>query len=491
MSDYKKTQTSEMETDPELNLDTGDENVPLSEQLQLDDDLPEDEEFLPPEEENQARELNVGVIIGVAFILIIVIILIVMIAGSATKKKKQEESELDKAGYKTVIDFNRVAPNNTVLEPQGEGIAVSDGDEALDDEETDIDEILNTLPPEFQFDSQPAQVQGTAPVSPVGSYKSSSTSDRPDTRNSKSKRKIDNVFGSEPDMPDRNQDILSSVFDGTYDEKYGSAAQPRQSYFSGSPSGSYGNGLSKEDYISRQLQMMQQAQSGNQSVQQTIQNNRENFFNANAGAVSGQYLSYSSLWDGTIISGALVTAINTDNPGTVIARVTENVYSSYDHSFLLIPEGSLLFATYNSSVSYGQNKVQVAWNLLIRPDGYRVTLGNMPGVSTQGFSGYEGRVSNHPWQTMKALGMVALYSVIQTEFSRNIKSSENEYIQNAMTDVYTQTSELGNKIIDRALDIKPTITIKEGTEIKLITNIPLELPPVQLYPVTRKYQRTK
>ena len=158
---------------------------------------------------------------------------------------------------------------------------------------------------------------------------------------------------------------------------------------------------------------------------------------------------------------------------------------------LLIPEGSLLFATYNSSVSYGQNKVQVAWNLLIRPDGYRVTLGNMPGVSTQGFSGYEGKVSNHPWQTMKALGMVALYSVIQTEFSRNIKSSENEYIQNAMTDVYTQTSELGNKIIDRALDIKPTITIKEGTEIKLITNVPLELPPVQLYPVTRKYQRTK
>ena len=189
----------------------------------------------------------------------------------------------------------------------------------------------------------------------------------------------------------------------------------------------------------------------------------------------------------------LVTQIDvdTDNPGVVIARVTENVYSSQDHSYLLIPEGSLLMATYNSSVSYGQNKVQVAWNLLIRPDNYRVQLGNMNGVNAQGASGYKGSVSNHPFETLKALGMVAVYSILQTEMTNDINSQNNEYLKNAMTDVYAESSKLGNKMVDRALDIKPTIKIKEGTEIKLITNVPMELPPVEVNQATQKYVRTR
>ena len=101
------------------------------------------------------------------------------------------------------------------------------------------------------------------------------------------------------------------------------------------------------------------------------------------------------------------------------------------------------------------------------------------------------RVSNHPFETLKALGLVAVFSVIQTEITSNIKTSSNEYVQNAMADTYSEASKLGGKILDKALDIKPTITIKPGTEIKLITNIPLELPPVKITPVTRKYIRTR
>ena len=197
------------------------------------------------------------------------------------------------------------------------------------------------------------------------------------------------------------------------------------------------------------------------------------------------------MWDGTIITGALVTAVNTDNPGVIIARVTENGYSSYDSSFLLVPEGTLLYATYNSSVSYGQNRVQIAWNLLIRPDGYRMELGNMNGVDAQGQSGTKGRVTNHPFETLKALGLVAVFSIIQTEITKDIETQNNEYLQNSMSDVYAEASKLGNKIVDRALNIKPTITIKQGTQIKFITNTPLELPPVKVNQVNRKYVRTR
>ena len=60
-----------------------------------------------------------------------------------------------------------------------------------------------------------------------------------------------------------------------------------------------------------------------------------------------------------------------------------------------------------------------------------------------------------------------------------------------MTDVYSEASKMGNKILGKALDIKPTIRIKEGTKIKLITNTPLELPPVEMTNATQKYVRKK
>ena len=115
----------------------------------------------------------------------------------------------------------------------------------------------------------------------------------------------------------------------------------------------------------------------------------------------------------------------------------------------------------------------------------------MNGVNAQGASGYRGSVSNHPFETLKALGMIAMFSIIQTEISNDINSQNNEYLKNSMTDVYAEASKMGNKILNKALDIKPTIKIKEGTEIKLITNTPLELPPVEIPVAQERYVRTR
>lgn len=455
-----------------------------TETTDLKDEIESDEEELPPpEDENEAREINVGNILAVIFIAVAVILVIVMIAGGKKSKKKSAEKELDKAGSKYEFDFKEKTAES---KPEIPAPDFGNDAESQPPDKDNVDDILATLPENLQPSAQSAPSQ--APVAPVGSRGySSSKSDRPDTRNSKSPRKIDGIKGQA--SPDTNQNIVSAVLNGNFTPSSSSSSNQR---------------MSKEEYIAQMMKQTQNIQSqmyggsgsfGSQESQSeaaAYQQNKEQFYSNGAGTGgSGQFMSYNSLWDGTVISGALVTAINTDNPGVVIARVTENVYSSYDHSFLLIPEGSLLYATYNSSVSYGQNKVQVAWNLLIRPDGYRIVLGNMNGVNAQGESGYKGSVNNHPFETLKALGMIAVYSMIQTEITNDINSQDNEYLQNAMTDVYTQSAKIGNKIIDRALDIKPTITIKAGTEIKLITNTPLELPPVQINKVTRKYVRTR
>lgn len=482
----KKEEQEALDSTQENSSDTSFDSTLDAEEVDLNQEVnSEEEELLPPEEEkNEAKEINVGMILGLIFIGVALIIMLLMLFTSKKSKKKADQKELDKAGSKYEIEFKGKAPELpkeiSVEEKNDENVKVTD---------ENVDEILKNLPPEFQPPSQNQYQSGTAPVRAVGA--GNYQSDRPDTRNSRSPRKIEGLKGQA--SPDTNRQIVSAAVNGGYN------ATPYGSYNSVPPQSAAGS-MTKEEYITKMMNQSQAiknqlyggAGNGGSNQMAAYQQNKEQFYSNGYGeSNNGQFLSYNSLWDGTVISGALITAINTDNPGVVIARVTENVYSSYDHSFLLIPEGSLLYATYNSSVSYGQNKVQVAWNLLIRPDGFRIILGNMNGVNAQGESGYKGRVNNHPFETLKALGIVAMYSVIQTEINKDIKSENNEYVKNAMSDVYSEASKIGNKIVDRALDIKPTIRVKAGTEIKLITNTPLELPPVQVNQVTRKYVRTK
>lgn len=442
--------------------------------IDLKDEVDSEEtETLPPEENSngEEKELNVGNIIAIALIVIIVIIFIFVLSSGKKKKKADENSELDKSGSKTEINFR--------IEEKQPPKEISNLLEEENDTETEknVDDILNSLPPELQLNPQPPA--GQAPVAPIGSSTVSNNyiSDRPDTKNSKSARKIEGIKGQ--NYTSNSNSMIADVFNG----RQINPSQPYQSL-----------PADKNDYIAQQMEAIQKLQSNYYNNQNgtDFYSNRESFFQrqANQGG-TGNYMPYNSLWDGTIIPAALITAINTDNPGIVIARVTENVWSSYDQSLLLIPSGSILFATYNSSINYGQNRVQVAWELLIRPDGYRIQLGNMNGVDLRGMSGYKGFVNNHPFDTLKALGLVAVFSVIQTEITGSINSANNEYTQNAMNSVYAEASKMGNKILDKALDIQPTITIKEGTEIKIITNMPLELPPVEIPQVTEKYVRHK
>lgn len=251
---------------------------------------------------------------------------------------------------------------------------------------------------------------------------------------------------------------------------------------------------SKNVYTPNSLQNNVSAYLANQSTtsydKQNNQTGKQNFLEKNRGTAGAyQWNSDFSLWKGTVISAVLDTGINTNLPGEVIATVTENIYSSNNGNYILIPQGSRLYADYNSSISYGQNRVQVVWNTLIRPDGLEVSLGSTNGVDKYGYSGYAGKVNSHPFEYAKALGLIAMFSILDTKANNTIETQDNMYAQNALSEAYSTSKRITEKIIDRALDIQPTITIPAGEEIKLITNITMELPPLDPIPVEEKYRR--
>ena len=101
---------------------------------------------------------------------------------------------------------------------------------------------------------------------------------------------------------------------------------------------------------------------------QNNQSDKQSFYDPGAagGNITGSFLGDNLLWIGTIIPAVLETAVNTGLPGSVITRVSENIYDSRTGSKLLLPQGTILSAKYNSSVSYAQRRVQIVWDVLIR-----------------------------------------------------------------------------------------------------------------------------
>ena len=177
---------------------------------------------------------------------------------------------------------------------------------------------------------------------------------------------------------------------------------------------------------------------------------------------------------GTVIPASLVTGLNSDLPGQVIAQVTENVYDTPTGQHLLIPQGARLLGRYDSAIAYGQSRALMVWTRIIMPDGSSITIENLPGVDLSGYAGVEDRVDNHTWKIFQAAILSSVLS-IGAELGRD--SNDDEIVQ-ALRDGGQRTlNQAGQRIVDRQLNVQPTITVRPGWRLRVIVNKDLVLQP--------------
>ena len=208
------------------------------------------------------------------------------------------------------------------------------------------------------------------------------------------------------------------------------------------------------------------------------------------GSVSGHFLQDNILWVGTVIPAVLVTAINTDLPGNVLARVTQNIYDSRTGNKLLVPQGTLLYAQYNNSVSYQQRRVQIVWDILIRPDGYMVELEGMNGVDSRGMAGLRARYRENWFEYVKAAGIIAVFSTANATLAEQVARYGSEDMAAAAVAGNAEfIRDIGGNFISRAMEIQPTLTVESGERINIMINKNIHLPPVEGFPVTQRYVR--
>ena len=176
---------------------------------------------------------------------------------------------------------------------------------------------------------------------------------------------------------------------------------------------------------------------------------------------------------GTIIPASLVTGLNSDLPGQVIAQITENVYDTPTGQHLLLPQGSRLLGRYDSNIDDGQSRALVVWNRLIRPDGSSLVIDNLPGVDLSGQSGLSDRVDSHTGGLFKAAILSSVLS-IATELSTDEEDELAEAIRSGGQDTINQA---GQQVVTRALSRKPTLRVRPGWRLGVIVNRDLVLSP--------------
>ena len=177
---------------------------------------------------------------------------------------------------------------------------------------------------------------------------------------------------------------------------------------------------------------------------------------------------------GTIIAASLITGLNADLPGQVIAQVTQPVYDSVTGTRVLIPQGTRLLGTYDSMVAFGQERALVVWQRLIMPDGSSILIDNLPATDTAGFAGLKDKVDFHTGRILKGVGLSTLLN-IGTELAFDDDDSD---LSRALERGTQQSiSRTGEQIVDRFLNVQPTITIRPGTPLRVIVHKDIVLRP--------------
>lgn len=175
-------------------------------------------------------------------------------------------------------------------------------------------------------------------------------------------------------------------------------------------------------------------------------------------------VSPNILQAGSIIPAALITAIHSDLPGQITAQVTQNVYDSPTGRIVLIPQGSRLIGEYDSDISAGQNRVLLVWDRLILPGGRSILLDRLPGTDASGMAGLKDRTNYHWGDMLKAAAISTLLGV-GAELTTDSDDPLTRALRAGGQDTINQT---GRQVVQSALNVPPTLTIRAGTPLRVI-----------------------
>lgn len=179
------------------------------------------------------------------------------------------------------------------------------------------------------------------------------------------------------------------------------------------------------------------------------------------------------LFEGTILETVLLNRLNGDFNGPAECLLTNGIYS-HDRQHLLIPSGTKVLGEAKRVEAFGQTRLAVVFHRLIMPDGYSVSLDQFKGMNQIGDTGLRDKVNNHYFKIFGAsLAVGAIGGISEAGSSGLLTQSGTQSIEVGVGQSMGQTSQ---RILDKFLNILPTITVREGHRVKIYLSGDLALP---------------
>ena len=179
------------------------------------------------------------------------------------------------------------------------------------------------------------------------------------------------------------------------------------------------------------------------------------------------------LFEGTVLEAVLINRLDGTFSGPVDCLLSTNVYS-HDRQHVLIPAGSKILGEAKKVDTFGQGRLAVTFHRLIMPDGFSVNLDQFKGLDQAGATALKDKVNNHYVKIFGAsLALGVLGGVAQIGTGSALTSTGTERIQEGFG---VGMASAGEDVLDRFLNILPTVTIREGTRVKVYLSNDLLLP---------------
>lgn len=180
------------------------------------------------------------------------------------------------------------------------------------------------------------------------------------------------------------------------------------------------------------------------------------------------------VFEGTTIDTVLVNRLDGEFAGPLKVMVTNPVYSQ-DRQHLLIPEGTFILGDVQKVGGLGQKRLAVTFHRMLMPDGYSVDLDQFHGLDQAGATGLKDKVNNHYVEIFGA--SIALGVISGAAEATNTNQGYNQSGSEAYrAGVASSLSQSGANVLDRFINIPPTITIREGHRIKVYITQDMLLP---------------
>ena len=220
------------------------------------------------------------------------------------------------------------------------------------------------------------------------------------------------------------------------------------------------------------------AGKGGETSSVKISNDYSQFTNGNAGdrwklgsRVEPPRSPYE-LRAGFILPATLISGINSELPGQIMAQVSQSVYDTPTGKYLLIPQGSRLVGSYSSEVAYGQSRVLIGWQRIVFPDGKALDIGSMPGADSAGYSGFYDQVNNHYFRIFGSAimmsGVVAGISLSQDSNSTSTTMNQQKAGDVMSAALGQQLGQVTAEMIRKNMNISPTLEIRPGYRFNVI-----------------------